>query len=112
VPIRTILILAATAALATAATVQAARTSVPTVHRGQTITFSRPTPSHGACLLLVTWPDGSQWDSPVKSPELGKVTWRVHIPSRMQLGAASWLARCGVLWSQSGSWRVARALPR
>jgi hypothetical protein len=112
VSIRTIAILAATAALTTAATVQAAGSAMRTVHRGQTITFSLPTQSHGSCLTVVTWPDSSQWNSPVRSPELGKVTWRVRIPPRMQLGVASWLARCGVLWTQTGNWRVARALPR
>jgi hypothetical protein len=40
---------------------------------------------------------------------LGKVTWRIRVPRRAALGVASWLARCGVLWEKTGSWRVARA---
>lgn len=99
----------ATLALATATTAVAATSALRTVHRGQLVALSLATPSHGSCLAVITYQDGTQQNSSTVSPMLGKVTWRVRIPRRAALGVASWLARCGVLWEKTGSWRVVRA---
>ena len=79
------------------------------MHRGQLVALTLATPSHGQCLAVITYPDGTQQNSATASPMLGKITWHVRIPRRAALGVASWLARCGVLWEKTGSWRVARA---
>ena len=108
-PLRLIALLAVTAALAAATSVGAATSTLRIVHRGQLVTLTVATPSHGYCLAHIIYPGAVEQDSAVSSPVDGKVTWRVRIPSRAGLGVASWLARCGVLWSRSGNWRVARA---
>ncbi len=106
---RVLTLLAAVLVLGTATTALAASSAMRTVHRGQLVALTLATQSHGQCLAVITYQDGTQQNSSTVSPMLGKVTWHVRIPRRAALGVASWLARCGVLWEKTGSWRVARA---
>jgi hypothetical protein len=106
---RVIVLLAASLVLGTATAALAAGSALRTVHRGQLAALTLATPSHGSCLAVITYQDGTQQNSSTVSPMLGKVTWHIRVPRRAALGVASWLARCGVLWEKTGSWRVARA---
>ena len=108
-PLRVIALVVATVALATATTLHAATSTLRTVHRGQLVTLSVPSPSRAACVAVITYSDHALQTSPVKSPVDGTLSWRLRIPPRAGLGVAHWLARCGVLWQRSGAWRVARA---
>jgi hypothetical protein len=105
---RLIALAVVTLALATATTVYASISTLRTVHRGQIVTLSMATPSHGACVAVITYADGALQDSVAKSPIGGTISWRLRVPARAAFGVASWLARCGVLWQRSGGWRVVR----
>jgi len=108
-PHRFLALVAAALVLAMSAGALAATSALRTVHRGQLVSLTLATPSHGSCLAVITYQDGIQQNSAIVAPIAGKITWRLRIPRRAALGVASWLARCRVLWEKTGSWRVARA---